>query len=106
VELAGDCSHVLVRRQPAPGDLRMISAIARTVADLERIGDEAQKIARMARSLHERGSGALPVDLRHAADVALSMLRRTLDAFARMDAAAAAEAIRQDDAIDTEFQIG
>ncbi len=104
VELDGDCSQVIVRRQPAAGDLRMIFGITKTVTDLERIGDEAQKIARMARSLHERGSGALPVDLRHAADVALSMLRRTLDAFARMDAAAAAEAIRQDDAIDTEFQ--
>jgi phosphate transport system protein len=106
VELDGDCSHVIVRRQPAANDLRMILAITKTVTDLERIGDEAQKIARMARSIHERGAGSLPlgVDVRHAAEIALAMLRRTLDAFARLDVGAAAEVIRQDSAIDTEFQ--
>jgi phosphate transport system protein len=106
VALDGDCSQVIVRRQPAANDLRMILAITKTVTDLERMGDEAQKIARMARSLHERGSGQLPngVDVRHAAEVALSMLRRALDAFARLDVSAAAEVIREDAAIDTEFQ--
>ena len=105
VALDGDCSQVIVRRQPAANDLRMILAITKTVTDLERIGDEARKIARMARSLHERGArtGSLP-DVRHAAEVALSMLRRTLDAFARLDTAAAAEVIRDDAAIDGEFQ--
>jgi phosphate transport system protein len=106
VALDGDCSQVIVRRQPAANDLRMILAITKTVTDLERMGDEAQKIARMARSIHERGGAQLPqnVDVRHAAEVALSMLRRTLDAFARLDAGAAADVIRDDAAIDTEFQ--
>jgi phosphate transport system protein len=97
---------VVVRRQPAANDLRMILAITKTVTDLERMGDEAQKIARMARSIHERGASQLPhmLDLRHAAEVALSMLRRALDAFARLDVATAAEVIRDDAAIDSEFQ--
>jgi phosphate transport system protein len=106
VALDGDCSHVIVRRQPAANDLRMILAITKIVTDLERMGDEAQKIARMARSIHARGTTQLPhsVDVRHAAEVALSMLRRSLDAFARLDANAAAGVIREDAAIDSEFQ--
>src|SRR5678815_5718536 len=55
VQLDSDCSQLIVRRQPAAGDLRMIFAIMKTVTDLERIGDEAQKIARMAKNIHERG---------------------------------------------------
>jgi phosphate transport system protein len=96
---------VIVRRQPAANDLRMILAITKTVTDLERMGDEAQKIARMAKSIHERGAGALPpVELSHAAELAVSMLRRTLDAFARLDCATAAEVIRDDAGIDAEFR--
>jgi len=101
-----DLRHVIVRRQPAATDLRLIMAVSKTVTDLERIGDEAQKIARMARSIHERGSSQPPhmLEVRHAADVALSMLRRALDAFARLDVVAAADVIRDDAAIDSEFQ--
>src|SRR3954466_5918885 len=101
VALDGDCSQVIVRRQPAANDLRMILAITKVVTDLERMGDEAQKIARMARSIHERSAAQPPqmVEVRHAAEVALSMLRRALDAFARLDVAAAADVIRDDAAI-------
>jgi phosphate transport system protein len=106
VALDGDCSQLIVRRQPAAGDLRMIFAITKTVTDLERIGDEAQKIARMAKNVHERGGGQAPpmVQLRHAAEAAISMLRRTLDAFARLDVNTAREVIRDDAGIDTEFR--
>jgi len=107
VEIDGDCSQLIVRRQPAAGDLRMIFAIMKTVTDLERIGDEAQKIARMGKNIYQHEpSGRLPrvVDVRHAAEAALSMLRRALDAFARLDVNSAAEVIRQDAAIDSEFQ--
>jgi phosphate transport system protein len=105
VALDGDCSQLIVRRQPAANDLRMILAITKTVTDLERIGDEAQKIARMAKSMHERGGGtAAPLaDVRHLAESAISMLRRTLDAFARLDAATAAGVIRDDAGLDAEF---
>ena len=92
VALDGDCSQLIVKRQPAAGDLRMIFAIAKTVTDLERIGDEAQKMARMAKSIHQRGAGQVPpaVDVRHVAELAISMLRRALDAFARLDSDSAA----------------
>jgi phosphate transport system protein len=107
VALDGDCSQVIVRRQPAANDLRLILAITKTVTDLERIGDEAQKIARMAKSIHERGGdGRLlrTIEMRHAAEIAIGMLRRALDAFARLDVAAAAAVIREDAAIDSEFR--
>jgi phosphate transport system protein len=107
VALDGECSHVIVKRQPAASDLRLLFGITKTVTDLERIGDEAQKIARMAKSIHER-EGTLRqvrgVDVRHAAEVALSMLRQALDAFARLDVNAATEVIRKDAAIDSEFR--
>ena len=107
ISLDSECSQVIVRRQPAANDLRLIVAITKTVTDLERIGDEAQKIARMAKSIHERGlDGRAPrtVDVRHAAGVALAMLRSALDAFARLDVSAAADVIRDDAAIDSEFR--
>lgn len=105
VTLDEDCSQVIVRRQPAANDLRLILAITKTVTDLERIGDEAQKIARMAKSIHERERGSpRVVDVRHAAEIALSMLRRALDAFARLDVAAAETIIQDDAAIDSEFR--
>jgi phosphate transport system protein len=109
VALDGDCSQLIVRRQPAAGDLRMIFAITKTVTDLERIGDEAQKIARMAKNIQERGGTHAPstpsmVQVRHAAEAAISMLQRTLDAFARLDVDTAHEVIRDDAGIDTEFR--
>ena len=107
VSLDGDCSQVIVKRQPAANDLRLILAITKIVTDLERIGDEAQKIARMAKSIHERGldgRAPLTVEVRHAAEVALAMLRQALDAFARLDVASAADVIRDDAAIDSEFR--
>src|SRR5882762_873587 len=108
VALDGECSHVIVKRQPAANDLRLIFAITKTVTDLERIGDEAQKIARMGKSIAEReysgGRLTRTADVRHAAAVVISMLRRALDAFARLDCDAAMEVIRQDASIDSEFQ--
>jgi phosphate transport system protein len=106
VALDGDCSQLIVRRQPAAGDLRMIFAITKTVTDLERIGDEAQKIARMSKNIHERGGAQAPptVQVRHAGEAAISMLRRSLDAFARLDVDTAREVIRDDAGVDTEFR--
>jgi phosphate transport system protein len=100
-------SHIVVKRQPAANDLRLIMSISKTVTDLERIGDEAEKIARMSRGIHD-GTVRLQIhslaNIRHAADIALRMLRQALDAFARQDAAQAAGVIREDVAIDNEFR--
>ncbi len=106
VDLDNACSHVIVKRQPAAGDLRLIMAIMRAVTDLERIGDEAEKIARMSRQIHERGMPQLMSSgaIRHAADIAIAMLRDALDALARLDAGDAARVIRRDAAIDEEFR--
>jgi phosphate transport system protein len=106
VNIDNDCSHIIAKRQPAASDLRLIMAISKTVTDLERIGDEAEKIARMSKQIHEREHTDLHrfANIRHAADIALSMLRQALDAFARLDPVEAASIIRQDVAIDTEFR--
>ncbi|HLQ01136.1 MAG TPA: phosphate signaling complex protein PhoU [Burkholderiales bacterium] len=106
VNIDNDCSHIIAKRQPAASDLRLIMAISKTVTDLERIGDEAEKIARMSKQIHERGRMEPHrfANIRHAADIAVSMLRQALDAFARLDAAQAAGTIREDMAIDTEFR--
>jgi phosphate transport system protein len=106
VDIDNHCSHVIVKRQPAAGDLRLVMAIMRAVTDLERIGDEAEKIARMSGQIHERGKTEMSTlaAIRHAADIAISMLRQALDAFARLDARDAANVIREDLAIDDEFR--
>ncbi len=106
VSIDNNCSHIIVKRQPAASDLRLIMAIMKTVTDLERIGDEAEKIARMSRQIHERGKAQLSsfANIRHAADAAIAMLRQALDAFARLDPAEAAKVIREDVAIDNEFR--
>ena len=97
---------VIVRRQPAASDLRLIMAVSKTVTDLERIGDEATKIARMAREIHTGGvknATARLAMINHVSEVSIGMLRRSLDAFARLDAAAAARVIGEDASIDAEF---
>ncbi|HXS52656.1 MAG TPA: phosphate signaling complex protein PhoU [Usitatibacter sp.] len=100
-----DLGQVIVRRQPAGSDLRLILAISKTVTDLERVGDEAAKIARMAREIHAAGRAADTrlATIRHLSDIAIGMLRKALDAFARLDAASAARLIREDALIDAEF---
>jgi phosphate transport system protein len=106
VSIDDACGNIIVKRQPAARDLRLIMAISKTVTDLERVGDEAEKIARMAKSIHERGrmqSERFP-EIRHVSDIAVRMLRQALDAFARLDAAEAAQVVRQDAAIDAEFR--
>ena len=105
VRIDNECSQIIVRRQPAAGDLRLVMAISKMVTDLERIGDEAEKIARMSHKIHDKPVIELQrfANIRHAADIALSMLRRSLDAFARLDAAEAARTIRDDLVLDDEF---
>jgi phosphate transport system protein len=100
-------NHVIARRQPTAGDLRMITGIAKAITDIERIGDEASKIARATRWVREKDANTrlnrIP-DIRHSGDAAVSMLRRALDAFARMDAQAAAAIIKDDAGIDERFR--
>jgi phosphate transport system protein len=106
VAIDGACNHIVVKRQPAASDLRLIMAISKIVTDLERIGDEAKKIARMAKKIHEGGAQLaqrFPA-IRHAAQIAVKMLRQALDAFARLDAVSAAEVLKEDSELDAEFR--
>jgi phosphate transport system protein len=105
VELDEACNNVIARRQPAAVDLRMIMTVVKTITDLERIGDEAKKIAKMARDIHAGDTRVVPrVDLRPPADIAVAMLRKALDAFARLDVNASAEVVRQDREVDAGYK--
>ena len=106
VEIDESCSQILVRRQPAAGDLRMITTVIKTITDLERIGDEAEKIARMAKLLSQKDRLYLPRynEIKRAGDLALDMLHKSLDAFARLDLVTAAQVVRQDEQVDEEFR--
>jgi phosphate transport system protein len=106
VGIDDDCTHIIAKRQPTASDLRMVMAVVKTITDLERIGDEAQKIARMAKQLHQSGtrmSNQL-ADIRYACNIALDMLKTSLDAFARLDVSGAAKVVRQDEEVDERFR--
>lgn len=100
------CVHIIAKRQPTASDLRLVMGISKIVTDLERSGDEAKKIAKGARRVHEHGQITLPraADVGHVADEAVQMLRRALDCFARVDAVGAADVIRADARVDAEFK--
>ncbi len=106
VKIDESCSQLIARRQPAAGDLRLVMAVIKTITDLERIGDEAEKISRMAKLLSQKPGFALPRyhEIKHAAEIAVDMLRKSLDAFARLDVVMAAQVVRQDDQVDEEFR--
>ena len=105
VEIDRDLSSIIARRQPTAIDLRLLIAISKITANLERAGDESEKIARMVKSIINSGnSRALPSsELRIAADLASGLLRKALDAFARLDVTEAVSILKEDDLIDQEF---
>jgi phosphate transport system protein len=108
MEIDRDLSTIIARRQPTARDLRLLIAISKTIANLERVGDEAARIARTVQRLINNGVSSrmrLPVaDLAHETDLAIAILRKALDAFARLDVERALEVLKQDDQIDREFE--
>jgi len=100
------CSQIIARRQPAASDLRMLIMVIKIITDLERMGDEAAKIARMAQLIYadDRMNKPRFIEIRHVANIAMEMLRKSLDAFARLDVAEAAQVARQDELVDEEFR--
>ncbi len=107
VDIDHDLSAIIARRQPTARDLRLLIAISKTIANLERVGDEAARIARTVQRLINTGMSIrlrVPVsDLQFEAELAINQLRKALDAFARLDTAQAVEVLKQDDQIDQEF---
>ena len=105
VEIDRELASIIGRRQPTARDLRLLMAIAKATANLERAGDEATKIARMVNSIIESGAGRmLPCsELRIESDLAIGLLRKALDSFARLDVTSAVTILKEDDAIDQEF---
>jgi phosphate transport system protein len=107
VEIDRDLSGIIARRQPTARDLRLLIAISKIIANLERVGDEAARIARIVQRLAAVGMPGrrLPVgDLQFECDLAVAQLRKSLDAFARLDTRMALEVLKHDDQIDQEFE--
>jgi phosphate transport system protein len=104
VAIDDDCSRILATRGPTASDLRLIVAIIKTITDLERIGDEAEKLGHSAARL---GTGDRPSDryreLKHIGELVADMLHGALDAFARLDTETALAVARKDRAIDEEY---
>ncbi|MCL4103940.1 UNVERIFIED_CONTAM: hypothetical protein GTU68_034802 [Idotea baltica] len=104
VSIDEECSRILARRQPAASDLRLVLAVAKITTDLERIGDEAAKISRQAIKLAETNSSSSSyVEVKHINNYVISMLRQSLDAFARLDVELAIEVVKSDQTVDKEY---
>jgi phosphate transport system protein len=107
MEIDADLSTIIARRQPTARDLRLLIAISKTIGNLERVGDEAARIARTVQRLINTGVSSrlrLPVsDVSFEASLATASLRKALDAFARLDVGVALEVIKSDNEIDAEF---
>jgi phosphate transport system protein len=106
VQVDEDCSHIIARRQPAASDLRMIMMVVKTITDLERIGDEATKIARVTQKIYESDRMYKPRfnEIKTMVTLVREMLRTSLDAFARLDVTKTVEVARQDEQVDEQFR--
>jgi phosphate transport system protein len=108
VEIDRELTSIIARRQPTARDLRLLIAISKTIGNLERVGDEAARIARTVQRLINAGVSSrlrLPAaDLSFEASLATASLRKALDGFARLDVAKALEVIKEDNQIDQEFE--
>ena len=102
-----NCNQIIARRQPAAGDLRMVMTMVKTITDLERIGDEATKIARTAQRISDEDRMYKPrfTEIKTMVKIVREMLRTSLDAFARLDVSQTAEVARQDELVDEQFRV-
>jgi len=104
VSIDDECTRIIAKRQPAAGDLRLIMAVVKTIADLERIGDEAEKIAKVALESFSSSQQDLLVNLDNLGRHVLEFLQASLDAFTRMDCDTAIKIHQTDDKINREYE--
>lgn len=104
VSIDDECTRIIAKRQPAAGDLRLIMAVVKTIADLERIGDEAEKIAKVAQENFSPKQKDFLMNLDNLGRHVLLLLQETLDAFTRMDVDAAIKCHKADDNIDRNYE--
>ncbi|MDN3434555.1 phosphate signaling complex protein PhoU [Pseudoalteromonas sp. APC 3356] len=104
VSIDEDCTRIIAKRQPAASDLRLVIAIAKTIADLERIGDEAKRIAKVALDSFTKDQQDLLVNIENMGRQVSKMLHDVLDAFARMDVQRAFEVHKEDAKVDKEYE--
>lgn len=100
-----ECSSILARRQPAASDLRLLIAVIKVNTDIERIGDEASKVARQTLRLAEVGASPSKfIEIRHIGAKVAAMLRQSLNAFTRIDVEMAMDVVRADRDVDAEYR--
>jgi phosphate transport system protein len=104
VYIDDECGRILARRQPTAGDLRLIFAVIKTVTDIERIGDQAKGVARMAIKLANVSADTSVVTLQHLGERVRGMVHKALSAFSDMDVNLALEVERADIAADAQYQ--
>ncbi|WP_299234093.1 phosphate signaling complex protein PhoU [uncultured Halomonas sp.] len=105
IRIDAECTQVLARRQPTASDLRLVLAVIRAASDLERIGDEASKIARNSCELIEGDNGSRGfVEVRMISDHVRRMVRDALTSFARLDTELALKLVHEDEQVDSEYQ--
>lgn len=104
VSIDEECTRIIAKRQPAASDLRLVVAIAKTIADLERIGDEARRIAKVALDSFSNDQQDLLVNIDNMGRHVSKMLHDVLDAFARMDVNSAFAVHKEDAKVDREYE--
>ncbi|MBU2882913.1 phosphate signaling complex protein PhoU [Psychrosphaera sp. B3R10] len=104
VQIDQECTRIIAKRQPAASDLRLVLAIVKTITDLERIGDEAERIAKVALESFNKTQQEFLVSMDNMGRKAIHMLNQVLDAFARMDVDAAFEVHKSDKILDKEYE--